>query len=65
LAYKEIFGSWAKEIDASLSEELGCFLELSQDQINEVLIRQIEILKSQHSLETFPKRVRQQFNAIS
>jgi glycosyltransferase involved in cell wall biosynthesis len=65
LAYKEIFGSWAKEIDASLSEELGCFLELSQDQINEVLIRQMEILKSQHSLETFPKRVRQQFNAIS
>jgi glycosyltransferase involved in cell wall biosynthesis len=65
LAYKEIFGSWAKEIDASLSEELGCFLELSQDQINEVLIWQMEILKSQHSLETFPKRVRQQFNAIS
>ena len=65
LAYKEIFGSWAKKIDASLSEELECFLELSQEQVNKILMTQMQILKSQHSLETFPKRVRQQFDAIS
>ena len=65
LAFKEIFGSWAEKIDASLSEELECFLELSQEHVNKTLITQMQILKSQHSLETFPKRVRQQFDAIS
>jgi hypothetical protein len=63
-AFKEIFGSWATKINATLNEEIGSFLAMSEKEINETLVKQIKILASEHSLKTFPQRIRKQFNAL-
>ena len=64
LAFKEIFGSWATKIGATLNEELKSFLAMNEEEINGRLVNQSTILASQHSLQTFPNRIRQQFNAL-
>ena len=63
-AFKEIFGSWATKIGATLNEELKSFLAMNEEEINGRLVNQSTILASQHSLQTFPNRIRQQFNAL-
>ena len=63
-AFKEMFGSWATKINATLNEEIVSFLAMNEKEINEKLAKQTKILALQHSLNTFPQRIRQQFNAI-
>jgi len=63
-AFKEIFGSWHTRINVTLNEELESFLATSEEEINARLVNQRQILGSQHSLQTFPHRIRQQFNAL-
>ena len=48
----------------SLNEELKSFLAMNEEEINGRLVNQSTILASQHSLQTFPNRIRQQFNAL-
>lgn len=63
-AFKEIFGSWTTKINSTLNEEIESFLAMSEKEINETLVKQTKILASEHSLKTFPQRIRKQFNAL-